>query len=196
MSLAGVPMSDRRSLARCIAWTLFVGVLAAGCGQTRRPDGNVGLLPVGAKAPDVVGEDVQGKTVKLSDVKGTLAVVYFYPKDGTPGCTAQACAFRDTFDRLQQAGVTVFGISRDSAASHREFRAEHKLPFPLVADESGDVARAYGVPSKFLIMTARVTFLIDADGNVARVWPDVDPAVDAKRVLEAAGELQGAKPAA
>ena len=180
-------MAHIGSIARMF---IAVAVLAAGCGSTLRPDGNVGLLPVGSPAPDVVGEDAQGNTVKLSDAKGKMAVVYFYPKDGTPGCTKQACAFRDAFDKLAQAGVVVFGVSRDSVESHRKFRKEHNLPFPMVADESGDVARAYGVPSKFLIMSSRVTFLVDGNGKIVRVWPDVDPAVDAQRVLEAAGELQ------
>lgn len=178
-----------------VAASVLVVLLLAACGQTRRPDGGVGLLPVGAKAPDLVGEDAQGNPVKLSDVRGKLAVVYFYPKDGTPGCTTQACAFRDAFDKLEQSGIVVFGVSRDSAESHREFRAEHKLPFPLVADESGEVAAAYGVPSKFVIMTERVTFLVDPEGNIAQVWPEVDPAVDAKRVQEAAAALRAKAPA-
>lgn len=165
-------------------------LVVAACGATHRPDGGVGLLPVGAEAPDVVGEDADGKTMKLSDARGKLAVVYFYPMDNTPGCTAQACAFRDSFDKLKQAGVVVFGVSRDSAESHREFRKEHRLPFPLVADESGDVQRAYGVPTKFIVMTARVTFLVGPDGKIVRVWPDVDPAIDAKNVLDVAAQLQ------
>jgi len=176
-------------LAMCATLALF---LLPGC-ETRRPDGNVGLLPVGAPAPDVAGEGAAGQPVKLSDQKGKMAVVYFYPRDGTPGCTKQACAFRDAFQRLGGAGVVVFGISRDSAASHRDFRKEHNLPFPMVADESGDIAKAYGVPSKFIIMSSRVTFLIDADGKVAQVWPDVDPGVDAGRVLAAAKALSASR---
>lgn len=164
---------------------LLVAVLA-GCSETRRPDGGIGLLPVGAPAPEVIGEDPAGRTVKLSEQRGSMAVVYFYPMDGTPGCTQQACAFRDAFDRLEEAGVVVFGVSRDSAESHRAFRKEHNLPFPLVADESGEVAKAYGVPSKYFIMSARVTFLVDEHGMIAEVWPDVDPGVDAQRVLAAA----------
>lgn len=166
--------------------TLF---LLTSCGPTVRPDGQTGLLPVGSPAPEVVGEDADGKTVKLSDVRGKLAVVYFYPKDGTPGCTTQACAFRDAFDKLKAAGVTVFGVSRDSADSHREFRKEHNLPFPLVADESGDVQKAYGVPAKFVVLTARVTFLVGPDGKIVQVWPDVDPAVDAQHVLDVAKQM-------
>jgi peroxiredoxin Q/BCP len=170
------------------AFLVTIGL--AGCGPTRRPDGNVGLLPVGSPAPDVIGEDAAGKPVKLSDQRGKMAVVYFYPKDGTPGCTKQACAFRDAFARLERAGVVVFGVSRDSAESHRKFRKEHDLPFPLVSDESGDLARAYGVPRKYFILNARVTFLVDPEGRIAQVWPDVDPAVDAARVLAAAEKMR------
>jgi thioredoxin-dependent peroxiredoxin len=164
------------------------GLLCAACGQTQRPDGEVGLLPVGSPAPDLVAEDAQGARIKLSDVRGQVAAVYFYPKDDTPGCTKQACAFRDTYDRLAEADVVVIGVSRDSAESHRKFRKKHDLPFPLVADESGEALRAYGVPKRFG-MAARVTFLVDRDGRIAHVWPDVDPAADAQRVLTAAKAL-------
>lgn len=184
----------KTSPVRTCVWGFLLGVALAGCGETKRPDGNVGLLPVGAAAPDIVGEDAAGNPVKLSEQQGKMAVVFFYPKDGTPGCTKQACAFRDAFDKLQSAGVAVFGVSRDSAASHREFRKEHRLPFALVADESGEVMSAYGVPSKFLIMSDRVTFLIDDQGKVAQVWPEVDPAVDAERVLAAAKALAARNP--
>jgi peroxiredoxin Q/BCP len=177
-----------RSIALVAFCGLIIGIV--GWHLAARADGNTGLLPVGSRAPDIVGEDAASKAVKLSDQKGKLAAVYFYPKDGTSGCTTQARAFRDAFDRLSEAGVVVFGVSRDSAQSHREFRKEQNLPFPMVSDESGDVAKAYGVPSKLLIMSSRVTFLIDADGKVAHVWPDVDPATDAERVLAAARELR------
>lgn len=181
---------DRR--IRLLTSVALLGVLVGGC-ERSRPDGGVGLLPIGHDAPNLVGEDATGQPVQLSDQKGKMAVVYFYPKDSTPGCTKQACAFRDAFDRLQNAGVTVFGVSRDSAESHREFRKQHNLPFALVSDVSGDLATAYGVPRKYLIMSARVTFLVDPQGKIAKVWPDVDPAVDAQRVLEAAVEMNGSK---
>jgi len=183
-------MRENRMI-RPLVGVLLAGVVLTCCSERRRPDGNVGLLPVGSPAPDMVGEDVSGNPVKLSDQKGKMAVVYFYPKDGTPGCTTQACAFRDAFAKLEKAGVVVFGVSRDSVESHHKFRKEHNLPFPMVSDESGEVAAAYGVPTKYLVMSARVTFLIDPQGKVAHVWPDVDPAVDAERVLAAATELTG-----
>lgn len=161
---------------------------ASACGAQQRPDGGEGLLPVGATAPELVGRDISGKDSRLSEQRGHAAVVYFYPKDETPGCTQEACAFRDTWNRFQEHRVAIFGVSRDSAASHAEFLKKHELPFPLVADESGQVQGAYGVPSR-LGKAARVTFLIDAQGRIARVWPDVDPAVHAGDVLKAVGEL-------
>ncbi|MFW6067307.1 MAG: peroxiredoxin [Myxococcota bacterium] len=168
---------------------ILVGT-AGGCRETTRPDGETGLLPAGAEAPDLTAETADGDTIRLSDMRGKLVAVYFYPKDGTPGCTEQACAFRDAYRRLREADVVVFGVSRDSAESHRRFRREHSLPFPLVADEDGEAVRAYGVPLRFG-MAARTTFLVGPDGKVARVWPDVDPAVDADRVLSAARSLSG-----
>lgn len=140
-------------------------------------------------APEVVGEAPDGAITRLSAVRGHPAVVYFYPKDETPGCTKEACAFRDAFSRYQALHVTVFGVSRDSKESHAEFRNAHQLPFTLVADESGAVTQAYGVSST-LGMASRVTFLIGVDGKVARVWPDVDPGVHAKEVLAAIEAMQ------
>ena len=135
---------------------LFILLLSA-CGAQQRPDGGKGLLPVGAAAPEMVGRDATGKELRLSESlrTGKPAVVYFYPKDGTPGCTKEACAFRDTWNRFTERGVMIFGVSRDSEASHTEFLKKHELPFPLVADESGALQTAYGVPSR-LGMAARV----------------------------------------
>jgi thioredoxin-dependent peroxiredoxin len=171
---------------------VMLGALALlSCGRAPEAQGSPQAaaqepLAVGAVAPDLVGTDADGGKQRLSDVKGKLAVVYFYPKDDTPGCTKEACAFRDAFDKYKAAGVTIFGVSRDSEESHRKFRQNHSLPFPLVADESGDVQRAYGVPSKMGIMAARMTFLVGRDGKIAHVWPDVDPGVHAVEVLAAA----------
>ena len=146
------------------------------------------LLAPGATAPDVVGEAANGDAVHLSAQTGKPAVVYFYPKDDTPGCTKEACAFRDAFDAYVKAGVTIFGVSGDDAASHRAFRAKHALPFPLVADVDGAVQRAYGVRSR-MGMPARVTFIVGRDGKIARVFPDVDPGVHAGEVLAAIAAL-------
>jgi peroxiredoxin Q/BCP len=143
------------------------------------------LLPVGAAAPEVQGKDPAGAAVKLSAQRGKFAVVYFYPKDETPGCTKEACAFRDAFDRLAKAGVTIFAVSRDPEASHNGFREHYKLPFPMVADVSGAVQRAYRVPELKPGLSKRVTFLVGPDGKIAKVWPDVDPGVNATQVLDA-----------
>ena len=154
------------------------------------------LLPVGAVAPQVTGTDGAGKTVKLSDEKGKYAVVYFYPKDETMGCTKEACAFRDSFDKFVKAGVTIFAVSRQDDASHKGFREHYKLQFPMVADTSGDVQKAYGVPSILPAtgLSSRVTFLVGPDGKVAHVWPKVDPVVNAREVLDTVAQLQKRAP--
>jgi thioredoxin-dependent peroxiredoxin len=156
---------------------------------------NKSLLPVGAAAPDVTGRDARGAPVTLSaeTQAGRYAVVFFYPKDDTPGCTREACAFRDAFARYGAAGVTLFGVSRDSEDSHRAFREKYSLPFPMVADPSGAVQRAYQVPDGFPGVAKRVSFLVAPDGKIARVWPDVDPGVHATDVLAAIEALKGAR---
>lgn len=175
----------RMALARSVG-PLAALLLAVGCGPVVRPDGGVGLLPVGASAPDFEARDAKGQSIRFSTTGGTR-VVYFYPKDDTPGCTKEACAFRDAFDRYTEKGITIFGVSGDSHESHEEFRKEHALPFPLAADESGSIRKAYGVSSTFG-MPSRVTFLVDEQGKVRRVFSDVDPAVHADEVLAAAAE--------
>lgn len=166
------------------ARAVVVSILAlAACGgNARRPDGGEGLLAAEAIAPDFVARDAEGQPVHLTATRGGASVVYFYPKDATPGCTREACAFRDAWEKFQAAHVTVFGVSRDSEESHQQFRASHKLPFPLAADVDGEIARAYGVKS-MLGMSARVTFLVGGDGRVAKVYPDVDPALHVDELL-------------
>jgi peroxiredoxin Q/BCP len=192
----GIPYAGRG--LRWVVVLLLSGLAA--CGAQQRPDGATGVLAIGAAAPDLEGVDIAGKRFRLSDArshsdpsdianKAKPSVVYFYPKDGTPGCTKEACAFRDTWSRFSERGVVVFGVSRDSEASHADFLKQHELPFPLVADESGAIQAAYGVPSR-LGMAARVTFLVDQTGRIAHVWPDVDPGVHADEVLKAIGELE------
>jgi peroxiredoxin Q/BCP len=170
-----------------------VGIMAAGLLAAGRSHAgqDPGMLAVGAAAPDVEGKDADGRVKKLSAQKGHFAVVYFYPKDETLGCTKEACAFRDAFDKFVKAGVTIFAVSRDDEASHRAFREHQHLPFPMVADTSGAVQRAYGVPSikPDSPLTARVTFLVGPDGKIARVWPKVDPVVNAGEVLDAVKTL-------
>jgi peroxiredoxin Q/BCP len=174
-----------------LALSVLVGSSAfviLSCGPVKRPDGGRGLLPIGATAPDFEGHQADGTPVRLSSKSGQVRVVYFYPKDETPGCTHEACAFRDAFKGYQARGLSIFGVSGDSQGSHEHFRQKHALPFTLVADESGRVERAYGVSSLFGL-ASRVTFLIGADDKVARVWPEVDPGVHAAEVLAAADTL-------
>jgi peroxiredoxin Q/BCP len=159
------------------------------CGATRRPDGGEGLLAVGADAPDLPATDQNGKEHRLSQERGHAVVVYFYPKDGTPGCTKEACAFRDTWNKFTEAKVQVFGVSEDDAKSHEEFAKEQKLPFPILADPDGAWLRAFGVPSR-LGMASRVSFLIDANGKIAKVYPNVDPGIHADEVLKDAAEAK------
>jgi thioredoxin-dependent peroxiredoxin len=175
-----------RPLLLSLSLALAFGVFA--CSEVKRPDGGSGLVPVGTPAPDVVGEDPAGREVRLSASRGKAVVVYFYPADGTPGCTKEACAFRDSWAKLDQAGVVVLGVSSNSAESHRKFQKEHQLPFALASDESGAIASAYGV-SKKLWGYDRVSFLIGKDGRVAKVWPSVDPGVHAREVIDEAGSL-------
>jgi len=117
-------------------------------------------------------------------------VLFFYPKDGTPGCTEEACAFRDAWTDLTASGAAVVGVSTDDVQAHARFAEEHGLPFPLLSDPDGEALARYGVPS-VLGMSARVTFLIDHEGRVARVYPAVDPGVHVREVLEALAELEG-----
>ncbi|WP_437274720.1 peroxiredoxin [Sorangium sp. So ce375] len=170
---------------------VFAFASLIGCGAAERPDGGQGLLPVGATAPDVFAADQHGAIQRLSDQRGRAVVVYFYPKDGTPGCTEEACAFRDAWDRFKQANVQVFGVSSDTRESHEAFSTEHRLPFPILVDTEHTWATAFGVPMR-LGTTARVTFLVDPDGKIAKVYPDVDPGVHADEVLKDAAQLTGA----
>lgn len=166
-------------------------VLLAACGEPKRPDGGKGLLGEGAVAPEVIGEDAEGHQVKLSAQRGKTTAVYFYPADGTPGCTKEACAFRDAWNDLQKGGVVILGVSSDTKESHEKFQKEQSLPFALAADTSGEIGRAYGV-SKKIYGYDRVTFLVGPDGKIAKVWPSVDPAVHARDVLAEAKRLSGA----
>jgi thioredoxin-dependent peroxiredoxin len=171
-----------RIVVRFVApWLAAMALLVVAC-ATRRPDGGTGLVPAGTAAPDFAARDAQGKVVRLSAFAGSPRVVYFYPKDETPGCTKEACAFRDAYEKYRARGVEIFGVSHDSQASHDAFRAAHRLPFPLAADEDGSVQRAYGVPSR-LGYAARVSFLVGRDGKVEHVFDKVDPVVHADEVL-------------
>jgi peroxiredoxin Q/BCP len=158
-----------------------------GCGETQRPDGGTGLLEVGAMAPDLSATAHDGTPIALLEL-GKPAIVYFYPKDDTPGCTKEACAFRDIWSEYEAAGVLVIGVSTDDDASHREFASKHELTFPLIADTDKTWARSFGVGLK-AGYAERVSFLLDATGKIAEVYPGVDPGVHAREVLDAAARL-------
>ena len=170
---------------------LFVALALVGpvaCGQVKRPDGGVGLLAPKDRAPAFSAPDQFGKTRTLAEFRGRPIVLFFYPKDGTPGCTKEACAFRDQWSKLEASGAVVVGVSRDSVEKHRAFADEHKLQFPLLADEDGAVCKSYGV-SNTLGMASRVTFIIDRSGTVARTFSDVSPATHANEVIAAIDAL-------
>ncbi|MET0343606.1 MAG: peroxiredoxin [Polyangiales bacterium] len=146
-------------------------------------------LKVGGAAPDFSLRDQNGTIVRLSDYRGKKSVVvYFYPKDDTPGCTKESCSFRDQYTAFTDAGAEVIGISSDSQASHRAFADKYSLPFSLLSDEGGKVRAAYGVPSAFGVVPGRVTYVIDKAGVVQHAF---NSQIDAARhVDEALGVLK------
>ena len=146
-----------------------------------------GLEP-GTIAPEVSAPNQDGKAVKLSDYAGHPVLIFFYPKDDTPGCTKEACALRDSYTRFQRQGIVVLGVSRQSPASHKAFIEKHHLPFDLLADEDGAFARAFGVKSIPIFgWLKRQSVLLDADHKVVKFFPDVDPVKHAEEVLSVAG---------
>jgi peroxiredoxin Q/BCP len=148
-------------------------------------------LSQGASAPDFTLQDDTGQSRSLSDYRGRPLVLYFYPKDDTPGCTKEACNFRDDYSAYQQAGVTILGVSPDTPKSHAKFKAKFGLPFPLLADADHKVCELYGVWGPKILMgrsydgVIRTTFIIDPQGKVARVFENVKPAEHSVEVLEA-----------
>jgi peroxiredoxin Q/BCP len=143
-------------------------------------------IRAGDLAPDFTLPKQDGSSVRLKDLLGKGAVVlYFYPKDDTPGCTVEACSFRDAYEDFKEAGAEVVGISSDSADAHRAFADKHRLPFTLVADEGGKVRKLYGVPSTFGILPGRVTYVIDREGVVRHVFnSQLNPAKHVREALE------------
>lgn len=147
------------------------------------------MLNIGDKAPEFTLKDKDGKTVSLSDFAGKKVVLYFYPKDNTPGCTRQACAFAGLYGEFQKKGVEVIGISRDSVSSHSRFAEKHALPFILLSDPELTAIQAYGVwqekklYGKTTMGVVRTTFLIDEQGRIQRVMPKVKPDTNAAEIL-------------
>ena len=132
-------------------------------------------MNIGDRAPEVLGKDEQGRDIRLSDYKGRKLVLYFYPKDNTSGCTAEACSLRDKYEELQGAGYEVVGVSKDSAASHQKFKEKHALPFPLIADVDKTLMEAMGawgeksMYGKKVMGTIRTTFVIDENGIIRQI---------------------------
>jgi thioredoxin-dependent peroxiredoxin len=147
------------------------------------------MLQLGDQAPDFTLKTTTGDTFRLSEQRGQRAIVlYFYPKDDTPGCTAEACSFRDQYQDFQDLGAEVVGVSSDSEASHQKFTQKHRLPFPLLADAGGQVRKLYQVPRALLgILPGRVTFVIDKEGAIRYIFNSMNRATDhvetAKKVL-------------
>ena len=144
----------------------------------------------GEKAPDFTAKDQNGKTVSLSDFKGKKVILYFYPKDDTPGCTAEACSFRDNYQFMLTKGFAVIGVSTDDEKSHKKFETKFNLPFPLIADPDKHIVEAYGVwveknmYGKKYMGTARITFLIDANGIITKVIEKVDTQNSSQQVID------------
>ena len=147
-------------------------------------------LKVGEKAPNFSLQDQNNVTHTLSDYEGQWVVLYFYPKDDTPGCTTQACDFRDAVKRIIVSKAIVFGISLDSVTSHKLFAEKYNLPFSLLADETGEVSELYDSLRKLLGYAKRNTFIVDPEGNIAKIYLSVDPKTHSQMVLSDLESLQ------
>jgi len=152
------------------------------------------MIKEGDAAPDFESRDADGNEVKLSDLRGQKVVLYFYPKDDTPGCTKEACSFRDSHSVFEREGIKVLGVSLDSERSHQKFAEKYQLPFTLIADTDRSVAEAYGVYGEKQFMGKRYmgvdrkTFLIDEQGKIKKVFDKVNVEEHADEVLRAFGE--------
>ncbi|OUT72003.1 MAG: peroxiredoxin [Synechococcus sp. TMED19] len=127
-------------------------------------------LTCGDQAPDFTLKDHNGVERSLNDIKGKPLVLFFYPKDDTPGCTIEACGFRDSYDEFQALGAEVWGVSGDGASSHRRFIDRHQLPYPLLVDDNNKLREAFGVARSLFVVPGRVTYVIDAEGVVRLVF--------------------------
>ena len=151
------------------------------------------LLTAGTQAPEFTLQDENGVEHKLADYRGQAVVLYFYPKDDTPGCTTEACNFHDDYSAYQKAGVTILGVSPDNVKSHTRFKTKYDLPYTLLADEGHKVCEAYGVWGRKKMMgreydgVFRTTYLIDPEGKISHVFADVKPAQHSAEVLAAIG---------
>ena len=149
-------------------------------------------IKVVSKAPDFILRDQNSIQHQLSDYEGSWVILYFYPKDDTPGCTTQACDFRDAVKRIIASKSNVFGVSLDSVESHKRFADKNNLPFSLLSDESGEVSEAYDSLNNFMSFKSakRNTFIIDPDGKVAKIYLSVKPSTHSQMVLNDLNQLQ------
>src|SRR5882724_3250760 len=180
-----------------LALAVTLGAVGLGCSRDKAgsPPGAAAAPPAatsvvatplaaGAPAPDVTFALHTGEKLSLASLRGKPVVVYFYPKDDTPGCTVEAQEIRDLYDQLKNTGAVIIGVSTDPLDSHRAFAQKHALPFLLASDEAGDIAKAFGVPLKNGRVT-RVSFVIGADGRIKRTFPQVTPKGHAAELLQA-----------
>ncbi len=153
-------------------------------------------LTENTKAPNFTSKDDQGNTVTLSDFAGKPLVLYFYPKDDTPGCTTESCAFQDNLSQFNKANVQVVGVSKDSVKSHQKFKEKYNLNFPLLSDEDKTLCEAFDVLKeksmfgKKYMGIVRSTFLIDAEGNIVKIWPKVKVAGHVEEVFKAVEQME------
>lgn len=170
---------------------LFYGLLVLGVPMLL-------ALKGGDLAPNFSAKNQDGKVIQLSDFRGKFVLLYFYPKDDTPGCTKEACSFRDQYSKVKQLNAVVLGISRQDATSHQKFKEKHKLPFDLLVDSDGAIAKSFGVGKMFIVgfilgVNKRQSFLIGPDGRVVRFYEDVDPSHHAEQVMQ---DIEKATPSA
>lgn len=172
--------------------TAVLALATAGAITFRPRIARAAMLPVGAPAPDFHSQVVSAEgtaPVSLGDFHGRILVLYFYPKDDTYGCTKEACAFRDSYARFVAAGISVLGCSIDTEKSHAAFIRKYRLPFPLLLDPGHKIARAYGADNGIPILglDRRVTYVIGGNARILKVYPEVDPATQAKQILHDLG---------
>ena len=173
-------------LLKSIITASVIGVLLAFSSST------FAALKVGDKAPNFDLKDQNNITHTLSDYEGQWLVLYFYPKDDTPGCTTQACDFRDAVKRIIASKAVLFGLSLDSVKSHKLFAEKYNLPFSLLADETGEVSELYDSLSSFFKVAKRNTFIVDPKGNIAKIYFSVNPKTHSEMVLSDLSNLQKA----